>query len=237
MKKILMMIGISLMSLTVGTAMAASEGPAMTADAALQGLMAGNKRYVADQPTNSLRSNAASRKAVANSQKPYAVILTCSDSRMPPELIFDQGLGEIFVIRTAGNVTDPVVVGSIEYAAEHLGTPLIMVLGHERCGAVGATVASHGKTSGSKNLDAITKVVAASTPAATKDCKICEDDDNCATTKTDEFIECVVDANAKRIAANLTRQSLVLSHLEHEKKIKIVAAKYDLDTGLVTLFE
>jgi carbonic anhydrase len=236
MKKMLIAFGFLLVSLAAGIAMASSGGPSLTADAALQKLMDGNKRYVENKPTNSSRSDAHSRLGLAHSQKPYAIILTCSDSRVPPELIFDMGLGEIFVIRTAGNVPDLIVLGSIEYAAEHLGTSLVMVLGHERCGAVKATVESHGKT-GSRNIDAIVKVVGASTKAAAKDCEACKADSKCAKTRTSEFVECVVDANAKRIAANLTRQSLILNHLEREKKIKIVAAKYDLDDGLVSLFE
>lgn len=237
MKKIVIGFGLFLIMLAAGIASASSAGPSLTADEALQKLMDGNKRYVEGQPTNSSRSDAHSRSELAHSQKPYAVILTCSDSRVPPELIFDKGLGEIFVIRTAGNVPDPIVLGSIEYAADHLGSPLIMVLGHERCGAVSATVESHGKTSGSKNIDAIVKVVGASTKAAAKDCEACKADSKCAKTKTAEFVECVVDANARRIAANLTRQSLILNRLEREKKVKIVAAKYDLDNGLVSLFQ
>ena len=237
MKKMLIAFGFFLVSLAAGIATASSGGPSITADEALQKLMDGNKRYVENKPTNSSRSDAHSRSGLANSQKPYAIILTCSDSRVPPELIFDMGLGEIFVIRTAGNVPDLIVLGSIEYAAEHLGSPLVMVLGHERCGAVKATVESHGKTTGSKNIDAIVKVVGASKKAAAKDCEACEADSKCAKTRSAEFVECLVDASAKRIAANLTRQSLILNHLEREKKIKIVAAKYDLDDGLVSLFE
>jgi carbonic anhydrase len=237
MKRTLIAFGFALVALAAGFAMASSGSSTITADEALQKLMEGNMRYVRNQLTNGSRSDAHSRTALANSQKPYAVILTCSDSRVPPELIFDKGLGEIFVIRTAGNVPDPVVLGSIEYAAEHLGTPLIMVLGHERCGAVKATVEAHGKTSGSRNIDAIVKIVGASAKTAAKNCEPCKVDSKCAKTKPDEFVECVVDANAKRIADNLTRQSLVLNHREHEKKVKIVAAKYDLDDGVVTLFE
>jgi carbonic anhydrase len=237
MKKTLVAFGFTLVSLAAGISMASSAGPSVSADEALQKLMDGNKRYVEDQLTIAGRSDAHSRSALATSQKPYAIVLTCSDSRVPPELIFDKGLGEIFVIRTAGNVTDPIVLGSIEYAAEHLGSPLIMVLGHERCGAVKATVEAHGKSTGSKNIDAIVKVVKSSTHAAAKDCQVCKGDPKCAQTKTADFVECVVNANAKRIAANLTKQSLILNHLAEEKKIKIVAAKYDLDDGRVTLFD
>jgi carbonic anhydrase len=206
-------------------------------DEALQKLMEGNQRYVENQMTGSKLCDLSTRTSLSKSQQPFAIILSCSDSRVPPEIIFDKGLGEIFIIRVAGNVADPVVLGSIEYAAEHLGSPLIMVLGHERCGAVKATVDANGKSSGSKNIDAIIKSIAPNIKAATKDCEVCKGDKKCAETQKNEFVECLVDTNAKTVAANLTKRSKILSHLLHEKKIKIVAAKYDLDDGKVTLFK
>jgi carbonic anhydrase len=182
-------------------------------------------------------SSTATRASLANSQKPHAIILSCSDSRVPPEIIFDKGLGEIFVVRVAGNVPDPIVLGSIEYAAEHLGSSLIMVLGHERCGAVVATVDSQGKSTGSKNIDAIVKEIEPSVKLGAQDCAACKDEKDCAATKKTELVNCVIDTNAKTIAANLTKNSEILKHLAEEKKIKIVAAKYDLDDGIVTLFK
>jgi len=214
----------------------ASHGPEISPDEALQRLVDGNKRYVDSQMTGG-KSDAATRTSLAKSQKPYAIILTCSDSRVPPEIIFDKGLGEIFVVRVAGNVPDPVVLGSIEYAAEHLGSPLVMVLGHERCGAVSATVGAKGKSTGSANIDAIVKTIAPSIKNAAKDCEACKGETKCAESKKDAFVECVVDANAKTVAANLTKKSKILKHMVAEKKLKIVAAKYDLDDGLVTLFK
>jgi carbonic anhydrase len=237
MKKKMPFLGFVLVFLTAGIALASSESPSISADEALQMLMDGNKHFVENKLTNTSRSDTAARSALTKSQKPFAIILSCSDSRVPPEIIFDKGLGEIFVIRVAGNIPDPVVLGSIEYAAEHLGTPLIMVLGHERCGAVTATVAAKGKSSGSKNLDAIVKSVATSVKAASKDCDACKGDEKCAENKTSEFVECLIDANAKHVAASLTKESKILSHLAAEKKIKIVAAKYDLDDGLVRLYK
>ncbi len=225
-------------ALAAGMAFATSaSAPAVSPDEALKSLMDGNQRYVENQMTGTKLCDLTTRTSLAKSQHPYAIILTCSDSRVPPEIIFDKGLGEIFVIRVAGNVPDPVVLGSIEYAAEHLGSPLVMVLGHERCGAVKATVDSKGKSTGSKNIDAIVKAVAPSVKSAAKDCQACKDDKKCADTKKDEFVECVVDANAKNVAASLTKNSKILNHLLHAKKIKIVAAKYDLDDGKVTLFK
>src|SRR5579885_136434 len=112
---------------------------ALSGDQALQKLVQGNKQYkrVAFlHPNQSL----ARRKAVAKGQSPFAIILSCSDSRVPPEIIFDQGLGDLFVVRVAGNVLNDNALGSIEYAAEHFNVPLVMVLGHQRCGAVDAAV-------------------------------------------------------------------------------------------------
>lgn len=214
-----------------------ATGPSVSPDEALQKLMEGNKRYVANQMTGAKLSDQAARASLSKSQKPYAIILSCSDSRVPPEVIFDKGLGEIFVIRVAGNVPDPVVLGSIEYAAEHLGSPLIMVLGHERCGAVTATVESKGKTTGSRNIDAIVKTIEPSVKAALKNCESCKGVKKCAETKKSELVECAIDANAKSIAANLPAKSAIIKHLIAEKKLKIVAAKYDLDDGVVTLFK
>ena len=237
MKKQLVALGLIVVSLATGMALAESGGPTISPDEALLKLLDGNKQFVENKLTNYSRCDTAVRAALANSQKPYAIVLSCSDSRVPPEIIFDKALGEIFVVRVAGNIPDPVVLGSIEYAAEHLGSQLIMVLGHERCGAVKATVESKGKSTGSKNIDAIVKTVATSVNAASKNCAACRGNAKCAENKTGEFVECLVDANAKRVAASLTERSPILKHLAEEKKIKIVAAKYDLDDGLVTLLK
>lgn len=209
----------------------------MSPDDAMQKLMDGNRHYVENKLTNAAMSDSATRASLAKTQKPYAIILSCSDSRVPPEIIFDKGLGEIFVVRVAGNIPDPIVLGSIEYAAEHLGTTLIMVLGHERCGAVTATVDSKGKSTGSKNIDAIVKEIEPSVDQAAQDCAACKDEKDCAATKKSAFVDCVIDTNAKVVAANLTKNSEILKHLSEEKKIRIVAAKYDLDDGIVTLFK
>ncbi|HWI55307.1 MAG TPA: carbonic anhydrase, partial [Desulfobacteria bacterium] len=108
-------------------------------------LISGNVRYVSGK-LQAKDLSAAKRKDLSeNGQKPFAIVLTCSDSRVPPELVLDQGLGDIFVVRTAGNVVDPIAIGSIEYGVEHLHAPLIMVLGHEKCGAVKATVEAGDK--------------------------------------------------------------------------------------------
>jgi carbonic anhydrase len=214
-------------------ALASGAAQGVTADEALQKLIEGNKRYVESKMNACTETTAAAREKLAKGQKPYAIILSCSDSRVPPEIIFDKSLGEIFVVRVAGNVPDPVVLGSIEYAAEHLGSPLVMVLGHERCGAVTAAVDAKGKPEG--NIGAIVKTIAPAVKKAKKECKDCKDCD--LKDKKAKLVECAIDENVKMVAANLTKQSPVLRHLVKEGKVKIVAAKYDLDDGKVTLFE
>jgi len=231
-------VALGFMALSAGFAFSnPNSGTSVSPYEALKRLMDGNKHYVKNLLTNDAKSGSATRISLANSQKPYAIILTCSDSRVPPEIVFDKGLGELFVVRVAGNISDPVVLGSIEYAAEHLGTTLIMVLGHERCGAVTAAVASQGKSTGSPNIDAIVKGIEPSIKMAVNDCPACRGEKDCAAAKKSEFVNCVIDTSAKTVVANLIKNSELLKHLNEEGKIRIVAAKYDLDDGIVTLFK
>jgi carbonic anhydrase len=115
------------------------EHVALSSDSALQKLMTGNKRYYEGNLTHPNQTKVRILE-VAKGQHPFAIILGCSDSRVPPEVIFDQGIGDLFIIRVAGNIIDNNALGSIEYAVEHLGVKLVVVLGHEKCGAVDATV-------------------------------------------------------------------------------------------------
>lgn len=211
---------------TAGIAFASGAGAGVSADEALQRLLDGNKRFVESKMTASALCDLPAREKLATSQHPYAIILSCSDSRVPPEIIFDRALGEVFVVRVAGNVADPIVLGSIEYATEHLGSPLIMVLGHERCGAVTAAVTSKGKHEG--NVGAILKAIQPAVKKAKKDCQ---------GKSSAEVVECVVKANAKAVAADLTKSSKVLAKQLKEGKIKIVSATYDLDDGKVTILK
>jgi len=204
----------------------ASEGVGVSADEALQKLMDGNRSFVEQKMTNQERSNKSVRESLSKGQKPYAIVLSCSDSRVPPEIIFDKGLGEIFVVRVAGNVPDPIVLGSIEYAAEHLGSPLIMILGHERCGAVTAAVDAKGKPEG--NIGAIVGEIAPAVAQAKKEYKGKD---------KSQLVETAIDDNIRLVEASLTQKSPVIRHLVHEGKVRIVAAKYDLDDGKVTLFK
>lgn len=195
--------------------------PANT-DQTLKKLMDGNQHFVLGQPAQK-ETGAVRRTELVKGQSPSAVVLTCSDSRVPPELIFDQGLGEIFVIRVAGNVTDPVALGSIEYAVEHLHVPLVIVMGHDRCGAVAATLEG-GKPEG--NIRAIVRKIAPAVRRAKTTGK-----------KGDELLEAAVIENVWNVATSLTRESKIIQKLVDEKKLKIVAAKYSLESGKVELLE
>jgi carbonic anhydrase len=161
-----------------------------------------------------VRNLSEQRKATVSGQHPYAIVLTCSDSRVPPEHIFDAGIGEIFVVRTAGNIADAVALGSLEYAAEHLHAPLLLVLGHESCGAVSAACASD---SAPGNIDAIVKEIQPAVKAGNKEPSR------------------VIPGNVVRVLADMRKKSAILSHLEKEGKLQISGGIYSLSTGAVTL--
>jgi carbonic anhydrase len=205
---------------------AAEEGAPPTPGQARQRLVEGNQRYVKGNMKACGASNPAARSKLAAGQKPYAVVLTCSDSRVPPEMVFDEGLGELFVVRVAGNVADPIVLGSIEYAAEHLGSPLVVVLGHERCGAVTSAVDAQGKVPG--NMAAVFKAIS----PALKRAKSSTQDKS-----KDAIVEAAVVENARSVADGLTKQSPILKKLVADGKLQIVPARYDLDDGTVTMLD
>jgi carbonic anhydrase len=205
-----------------GVAGEPSAGP--TAEQARQRLVEGNQRYVKGSMKACGASSPEARSKLASGQKPYAIVLSCSDSRVPPEMVFDEGLGELFVVRVAGNVADPVVLGSIEYAAEHLGSPLIVVLGHERCGAVMAAVDAQGKAPG--NVAAVVKAIAPAVKRAKSSTQ---------GQSKDAIVDAAVIENARTVADGLTKQSPLLKKLVAEGKLQIVPARYDLDDGTVTL--
>jgi carbonic anhydrase len=202
-------------------------GTLITADEALQKLLDGNHRYVANQTTGQKLCDATTRHSLTKGQSPYAIILCCSDSRVPPEIIFDKGLGEIFVVRVAGNVPDPIILGSIEYGAEHLGSPLIMVLGHGRCGAVTAAVAARGKPH-EGNVGAILEAIAPAVSQAEREA---------AGRDRAELVEMAIDHNVRLVCSSLLEQSEVIKSLADAGKVKIVGAKYDLDDGTVALLD
>ncbi|MEI6033014.1 MAG: carbonic anhydrase [Verrucomicrobiae bacterium] len=197
----------------------ASDPAGVTADQALRQLELGNRRFVGGRLSGATPASIAeARRKVAQGQKPFAVIVGCSDSRVGPEVIFDQKLGDIFVVRTAGEVVDPVGLGSIEYAIARLGAPLVVVLGHERCGAVSAAVAG-GKEPG--HIGAVLKAIQ---PAvrATKG-------------RAGDPVENAVRFQALHVAAQLEASGPILKAAVQSGKLKIVVARYDLDSGKVSL--
>ncbi|MBS1792399.1 MAG: carbonic anhydrase [Acidobacteria bacterium] len=189
----------------------------VSADALWAELMAGNKRFMAGKHTAANYS--ASRVALSKGQKPQFIILGCADSRVPPEFIFDRNLGELFVVRDAGNIADEVSLGSIEYAVEHLHAKMIVVLGHESCGAVAAAVS--GEKMPTRNLSAIVDSI---TPAfeGSKDC-VLGDKPNMA----------CVELNANHSAKDLLEKSPIIKKAVEEGEVAIVAAVYHFDTGEV----
>ena len=190
-----------------------------TAAEAKQLLIDGNKRFVKGEFAVKEVGQAERKKLSTEGQKPFAVIVCCSDSRVPAELIFDQDLGDLFVVREAGNVVDALTLGSIEYGAEHLNAPLIVVLGHENCGAVKATV-DGGEVSA--NISEIIKQIKPALEKAKKD--------NVSKEKLYEVCE---DGNIENTVAKI-KESAVIKHLEEEKKVTIIGAKYHLESGEVT---
>jgi carbonic anhydrase len=189
-----------------------------TAEEALKRLKEGNDRFVADKlAEKNLGKNR--RAELAKGQAPFAIILGCADSRVTPELLFDQGLGELFVVRVAGNVTDPSILGSIEYAVEHLHSPLIVVIGHESCGAVKAAL-SGDKLEG--NLAQLIKKV-----------RIGED----LPTDKSAKLEAAIKNNAKYHATRLRKESPLINDFAATGRVRIVAATYSLKTGAVEWLE
>lgn len=185
---------------------------------ALQLLRDGNKRFTTGSPAVKDTGPARREELVSKGQKPFAVIVTCSDSRVPPEIIFDQALGDLFVIRTAGNVVDPIAVGSVEYAVEHLGSPLLLVMGHEKCGAVQATV-DGGEAPGS-----IAAIVAKIAPSAQKARAA-------GASGSDLYEKCCLE-NIKSTIEEI-KQSHIIKHFIKDGLLTIAGAKYHLSSGAV----
>ncbi len=214
--------------------MAASEHHAAASvapDHALELLLEGNKKFAQQGMVKHLDQMASvkRRTELAKGQQPFAVIIACSDSRVSPEILFNKGLGEIFVIRVAGNIVGPHELGSVEYAVEHLGTKLVMVLGHERCGAVTATYNAH--LAGSKAEGNLGSLVEAIDPAVTTTLA------NGAKCQKEEIIDQCIHENVHFVAAQIEARSPILKEAVEKGSIKIVKAYYDLDNGKVSIFK
>jgi len=202
----------------------------LKASEALQRLREGNARFVAGESLRDKMSGESRRRQLTEQQTPFAVILGCSDSRVPVEIVFDQGLGDLFVIRVAGNIIAPSLVGSVEFAAEKFGTRLVIVLGHSQCGAVQATLQElqRPRQLQSPNLLSIVERVR---PAIEE------------LTLTDlrndpEALMChAVRANIRASASHLRHGSALIERLIENDGLLVVGAEYSLETGTVDFFE
>jgi carbonic anhydrase len=210
-------VSVALTFLTALPVIGNETKPSVNADMAQKMLLDGNKRYVESKVVHANQS-AKRRTDVANGQNPFAVILSCSDSRVPPEILFDQGIGDLFVIRLAGNVVDDMALGSIEYAVEHLGCQYIMVLGHERCGAVAAAVKG-GHTPG--HIPAIVKAIA---PAVDK-----------SRYKPGDMAENAMRENVAQVVHELKTSFPILEERVQKRTLTVTGARYDLDDGTVAI--
>ena len=202
--------------LSLAISAVAQDSKPASADQIWNDLAAGNQRFVAGRLA--AHDFVAQRKALAKTQHPHTAVLSCSDSRVPPELIFDASLGEIFTVRAAGEDDDALVIGSLEYAVEHLGSSVIVVLGHQSCGAV--TAACSGGKSESINLDAVVDPIETS----------CAKSDATAPAALDLAVR----DHTHRVAQDLLAKSKLLKEAYDEHKLTIIEAYYSLDTGQVT---
>ncbi len=184
-----------------------------------QELISGNKRFAEGNPTHPNQS-LSRRREMAKGQSPRAAVLACADSRVSPEIIFDQGLGDLFVVRVAGNVVNDPILGSLEYAVEHLGTQLIVVLGHQRCGAVAAACAG-GEAPGH-----IASLVQALAPAVNK---ISESEAG--------RVDLAAKENVRMTVKSLHSCGPILAELVRQGKLEVAGAFYDLDTGAVEIID
>lgn len=190
-----------------------------TPDEVLKRLKEGNSRFAADRPSM-VEPGSKKRLQLSQGQRPIAVVLTCADSRVAPEIVFDQGLGMLFVLRVAGNVGEPAVYASMEYALAELKTPLIVVLGHSSCGAV--STALKGKEQPSDNLKYLIRLIhTGGDPPTDKDAAL----------------DVAIRNNVEYQTQLLTRQSTIIRDFAASGRIKIVAAVYDLKTGRVSWLE
>ncbi len=202
---------------TTRAAIAAAHEPAVSAEQALKLLLEGNQRFVAGKLEHP-NQTPARRAELAKGQQPFAAVLACSDSRTPPEIIFDRGLGDIFTARVAGNSADQVVVESLDYSVKHLGVRVVMVLGHRRCGAVTAAVESYDNENVGPMLKELYPAVRATRGMP------------------GDPVENAVRENVKLVMKNLAA-SQALSAMVKSGELKIVGGIYDLDTGAIEMLK
>jgi carbonic anhydrase len=212
------------LAIVPGLVLAAEEAGRRDPDEVWMELMAGNRRFTAVKPMRPHQTSVR-RAELAKGQHPPAIVLSCSDSRVPPEIVFDRGLGDLFVVRVAGNVVDDDVLGSIEYAVEHLGSSLIVVLGHQSCGAVKAVV---DKAEAAGHIPPlVTHIV----PVVDE---LRKHGDGCLDPKV--LLDQSVSANVRQ-SVKLLKDDETLSKFVAEHKIKVVGSRYQLDSGKVIVVE
>ncbi len=213
-------------ALSPGSTWAANPVPKtdLTPDQALRLLQDGNEHFRMEEPSRAAQGRDR-RMELARGQAPFCVLVGCSDSRVAPELLFGRGLGELFIVRNAGNTIDTAGLGSVEYGVGVLGCPLVVVLGHESCGAVAAAleVVQRNATFPGVIGEMIQPIIPAVLAARRQSGEVTLDD--------------AVVANARRVATRLKTQSPVVQELVRQGKLKVIAARYDLDTGHVEWFE
>ena len=202
----------------------------LSAREALERLREGNRRFVSGVRSRDTLASETRRKELAAGQEPFAIVLGCSDSRVPAEIVFDQGLGDLFVIRVAGNIVASSQIGSVEFAAERFSTPLVVVLGHSRCGAVLATLEElmRPKENQSRNLRSIVDRVRPSVEALLAT-ELRHD--------ADALVRQAVRANVRVSANHLRQGSEVLEQLIEKEELVVVGAEYSLETGIVDFFD
>jgi carbonic anhydrase len=202
----------------------------ISAHEALQRLREGNRRFTSNLRASDAFLTQARRAELTKSQQPFAIILGCSDSRVPAEIVFDQGLGDLFVIRVAGNIVAPSQVGSVEFAAARFGTRLVVVLGHSRCGAIVATLEELRRPTEnqSRNLRAIVDRVRPSVEV------LLETD---LRHDLDALVKQAVRLNIRASANHLRHGSQVLEQLIRDEGLLVVGAEYSLETGVVEFFD
>ena len=202
----------------------------ISATDALKRLRDGNRRFISDEVSEEVSAIRKHRAGAAAPQSPFAIILACSDSRVPTELIFDQGIGDLFVIRVAGNIVAPSQIGSIEYAAKQFGTRLVVVLGHSNCGAIIATLRELAlkESHRSPNLRAIVDRIRPALDSVLEEYYDVEDE---------AVIASCVRANIQASVDGLQHGSLILEQLIEAKELNIIGAEYSIETGYIDFFE
>jgi carbonic anhydrase len=217
-KTLVVLAMVALPIIATRAVIAAVEEPTMSAADSLKLLLEGNQRFIAGRLEHP-NQTPARRAEVAKGQHPFAAVLACSDSRTPPEIIFDRGLGDLFVVRVAGNVADKVVIESLDYSVKHLGVRIVMILGHNRCGAVTAAVAGHEEEGDvGPMLSELRPAVAA------------------AKSMLGDPVEIAVRENVKLVMKNLAT-SEELSAMVKSGELKIVGGIYDLDSGKIEMLK